>query len=201
MPRHSGSPSAGQGGRRRNRSILRSPEWGRDCSESCPPAALFPKSLKSEAERKLPAAGGGEQMWSAHSWKLRLGYQLPTSCPLGGHLWPELAAPRPGWGRDRKLPAAAASTEKGSPDDRGAETQLSALSCVLTFFEDQFAGQIWANHCPSLGLQRVHLASGSFRDPLDFVSNFRITLNLELGSRVQNQTSFTSNAGTLTSHK
>ena len=67
-------------------------------------------------------------MWSDHSWKLRLGYQLPTSCPLGGHLWPGPAALQPGLGRDRKLPAAATSRDKGSPDDRGAETQLSALS-------------------------------------------------------------------------
>ena len=53
-------------------------------------------------------------MWSAHSWKLRLGYQLPTSCPLRGHLWPGPAALQPGLGRDRKLPAAAASTEKAT---------------------------------------------------------------------------------------
>ena len=42
-------------------------------------------------------------MWSAHSWKLRLGCQLPTSCPLGGHLCPD----RRPWGQGGR--------ETGSP--------------------------------------------------------------------------------------
>ena len=78
------------GGRRRNGSILwrRSPEWGRDCSGSCPPPVLFLKSQKSEAERKLPAAGGGEQMLSAHSRKLET---RPPAAHQLSHRGPPLA--------------------------------------------------------------------------------------------------------------
>lgn len=156
-----GEPGAGRGAWRRNGAAVRS---GTPGGEAIVLGPVHPQvhSLRPKTQRQGEGCrqlSGGTDVECPLS---EAGDPHPAAHQLS-HGEPPLALP--------SSPVARVGRQEVSPQQllgqKAAQgtatvTRVSALSRVLLLSEEgsQLAGQNWASHCPSLGLNRVHLASG-----------------------------------------